>query len=397
MTKALQSLFPGALVFALAAIALAVPGWSAIAARQAATYGLVVYGAGLALAWVFYRSRVFILLACLGLADVALRNAPDRDDLTMAFGTALIALIAVLALSRDRGILSRGGVMQFALAGGVVAGAAVMFGEPERVQRFAAPLILSLDLVGWPGMPRVTLVVAVAALVAVTYGFYRWRGPVDRGLVWCLLLLLVAIHPEIGAEGSALFLLATGLTLTLSVVETSYVLAYRDDLTDLPGRRALMQYLDGIAGTYTVAMVDVDHFKKFNDKHGHDVGDQVLRMVASRLARAPGGGKAYRYGGEEFTLLYPGRTCDQAEPYLEAVRASVEKATFALRSWRRPIQAPDEPRDLTDTRKARTLSVTVSIGMADTSGRDDSSEDLLKRADEALYRAKAAGRNRIES
>ena len=77
-----------------------------------------------------------------------------------------------------------------------------------------------------------------------------------------------------------------------------------------------MQYLDGIKGLYTIAMVDVDHFKTFNDKHGHDVGDQVLQLVASRLARSPGGGRAYRYGGEEFTLIFPGRTREQALPHL---------------------------------------------------------------------------------
>jgi diguanylate cyclase (GGDEF)-like protein len=173
-------------------------------------------------------------------------------------------------------------------------------------------------------------------------------------------------------------------------------MAYRDDLTGLPGRRALTQYLDGIAGTYTIAMVDVDHFKKFNDRHGHDVGDQVLRIVASCLARAPGGGKAYRYGGEEFTLLYPGRTREEALPHLEKVRASIEGARFTLRSWKRPRKKPrGSPAAKAKSRKARTLSVTVSIGMADTTVSDATPESILKNADQALYRAKKRGRNRV--
>jgi GGDEF domain-containing protein len=171
-----------------------------------------------------------------------------------------------------------------------------------------------------------------------------------------------------------------------------------------------MQYLDGVSGTYTIAMVDVDHFKKFNDKHGHDVGDQVLKLVASRLAKAPGGGKAYRYGGEEFTILYPGRTCEEARPYLEAVRESVERARFALRSWRRPRRKPDDPATKKEKKernaaseaptgeaKSKTLSVTVSLGMADSSGDDDAAQVVLKRADQALYRAKKKGRNQLST
>ena len=94
-----------------------------------------------------------------------------------------------------------------------------------------------------------------------------------------------------------------------------------------------MQYLDGIKGIYTIAMVDVDHFTKFNDKHGHDVGDQVLKLVASQRAKASGGGKAYRYGGEEFTILYPGKITDEAWGHAEAVREAVAGATFSLRGW----------------------------------------------------------------
>jgi PleD family two-component response regulator len=156
-----------------------------------------------------------------------------------------------------------------------------------------------------------------------------------------------------------------------------------------------MHDLGAIGGAYTLAMVDVDHFKRFNDTHGHDVGDQVLKLVAKHLAGTPGGGKAYRYGGEEFTLVYPGRVADEAFPHVEAVRAAVEKAGFSLRAWNRPRAKPPEGRRRKKGKRAKKLSVTISAGLADSGGKGAEPEAVLKRADEALYRAKGAGRNRV--
>jgi GGDEF domain-containing protein len=149
-------------------------------------------------------------------------------------------------------------------------------------------------------------------------------------------------------------------------------------------------------GTYTVAMVDVDHFKKFNDKYGHDVGDQVLKLVATRLADGPGGGRAYRYGGEEFTLVYPGRAKDEALSLADAVRAAVDKAGFSLRAWNRPRKRPTGAKSKRKrTKTPKKLSVTVSVGLADSSAKGSEPETVLKRADEALYQAKRGGRNRV--
>jgi diguanylate cyclase (GGDEF)-like protein len=249
-------------------------------------------------------------------------------------------------------------------------------------------------------VPQATLAVAFVSIVAAAYGAYRWRGPVERALLWSELLLLAAVYPTVGEAEASFMLMAVGLLLSVSVLETSYFMAYRDELTGLPARRALVHDLDQIGGTYTIAMVDVDHFKQFNDKHGHDVGDQVLQLVASRLAAAKGGGKAFRYGGEEFTLLYPGKSRDDALPHAEAVRAAVEAASFSLRAWNRPRKKPEgakakNKKEKAKKRKTKKLSVTVSIGLADSSGKDASSEAVLKKADKALYRAKQDGRNRV--
>jgi GGDEF domain-containing protein len=172
-------------------------------------------------------------------------------------------------------------------------------------------------------------------------------------------------------------------------------MAFRDDLTGIPSRRALNECLHGIGRRYTVAMLDVDHFKRFNDTYGHDVGDQVLKMVARKILAVGGGGKAYRYGGEEFTVLFPGKKAAEALPHLEAVRQSIESYRLAIRSYDRP----KDPRQGESKRGSKgdttEVSVTISIGVAEAGEDQKSTAEVMKAADKALYRAKSKGRNQV--
>ncbi len=360
-------------------------------------YRLLVYGAGLALALAFHRSRVFIALGGVLLVDFMSRDTTSGPETLFALGSLLVALLGLLAIARDRGVLSTGGLLQ--LLGASVAGsipAALILRQPENAVALARLGIEPDWILGWLGLPPIALLVASPALLAAGYGVYRWEGAVERSLVWSQIFMLIAMHPSLTAYAS-LYVVGTGLILTLSVLETSYSMAYGDELTGLPGRRSLIRDLDAVGGTYTLAMVDVDYFKKFNDKHGHDVGDQVLKLVATCLAKTPGGAKAYRYGGEEFTLLFRGRTSEEALPHLEETRSAVEEARFAFRAWNRPKAKPEKgnPQKRGKSKRPRKLSVTVSMGVADSTSGDSSPDDVLKKADQALYRAKKKGRNRI--
>jgi diguanylate cyclase (GGDEF)-like protein len=140
-------------------------------------------------------------------------------------------------------------------------------------------------------------------------------------------------------------------------------------------------------------MVDVDHFKQFNDRYGHDVGDQVLRMVASKLDRVSGGGKAFRYGGEEFAVVFPGQSAKDVMPHLDSLRREVQASCFVLRGADRPKKKPDTPKAQSGPRKA--VLVTVSIGVAEREEPKRKPDQVIKAADQALYRAKDAGRNRV--
>ena len=197
------------------------------------------------------------------------------------------------------------------------------------------------------------------------------------------------------------------------MVETSYLLAYHDELTTLPSRRAFHDALLRLEPPYSIAMVDIDHFKRCNDTYGHDTGDQVLRLVASRLARVSGGGQAYRCGGEEFAILFPGKTTADVLEHLEKLRADIEASKLRLRGpdRRQESRGPDRRnqrargrtqtghaiRQLSRHTTSQEISVTASIGVATSRREEPSAEEVIRAADKALYRAKAAGRNRIET
>ena len=200
-------------------------------------------------------------------------------------------------------------------------------------------------------------------------------------------------EPSLSDSGFQVLCLIATLPSLASVIEHSFRLAYIDELTEIPGRRALVESMQDPSQVFTLAMLDVDHFKKFNDTHGHEVGDHVLRMVAARLSTVGVGGTAYRYGGEEFTVVFPGKTSDEVGPELERLRALVEASPLVLRGADRPKKKPKNPKR-SRKKNQPSVSVTISIGCA-TRRREEHWEKVMKRADQALYQAKEEGRNRV--
>ncbi|MFS2161776.1 GGDEF domain-containing protein [Pseudomonas sp. Pseusp122] len=184
------------------------------------------------------------------------------------------------------------------------------------------------------------------------------------------------------------------LMIAAAVAHEAYQMAFRDELTGLPGRRALNERMQRLGRNYVLAMGDVDHFKKFNDTHGHDVGDQVLRLVASKLAKITnGGGRAYRYGGEEFAIVFAGKSVEECLPHLEVIRESIANYSIQLRNPDSRPQDDQQGRQKRGGAGASAVSVTVSIGVAERLPEHRTPDEVLKAADQALYSAKGAGRN----
>jgi diguanylate cyclase (GGDEF)-like protein len=236
--------------------------------------------------------------------------------------------------------------------------------------------------------------VAAAARLRPTIPATEIR-PLDIGQVGALLAFFIACEwvDRPGAFGA--FVTASGAILLVSLLQESHRLAFSDELTGLPSRRALEERLYGLGPVYAIAMLDVDHFKNFNDIHGHDIGDQVLRLVSTRLAQAAGGGTAYRYGGEEFCILFPEIRLAEALPYVEKICADIAAYRMAVRRKDRP-KDPEAGIRLRHLRSPdKTLSVTVSIGVAEPDDLRSTPAEVLRAADQALYRAKEAGRNQV--
>jgi two-component system cell cycle response regulator len=167
-------------------------------------------------------------------------------------------------------------------------------------------------------------------------------------------------------------------------VQLSLEMAITDQLTGLHNRRYMARHLDtlmknaGDAKPISFLIMDIDYFKSVNDTYGHDVGDEVLREFASRVsANVRGIDLACRYGGEEFVVVMPDTDTGFAYTVAERLRQSVETVPFAI------------------SRAPHKLNVTASFGIASSTGGKDNSESLLHRADQALYRAKREGRNRV--
>ena len=383
-------------------------------------FAVLIIGTAIAL-W-FNRGRAFIALISLLVAFIAYRisfgfgqdDFPVRAVLTIAAIFVPANILFVLLLP-ERGIvyfrnyrwLLLGVVEVLITAWIATAGHTALSGTAWHA---------ALDhwLLRAEPTPLLGRLFLAAAFTVALIRAWRQRAPLDVAMAGALVAFFIACEWANLTVVYGVFVFAAGAMLLLAVLQESHRMAFHDELTSLPSRRALQEKLVALGPSYTIAMVDVDHFKKFNDTHGHEIGDQVLKMVGARLAEIDGGGKAFRYGGEEFAVLFPDKKVEEALASLETLRQSIEGYKMAVRTEQ---QRRSEARQNNDRRtktksafsldhveapplrsnRAEMLSVTVSIGAAQRTDLLDSPDIVIRAADEALYRAKGAGRNRVST
>jgi diguanylate cyclase (GGDEF)-like protein len=380
-------------VVGAAALALAVPATRVLLTDTLPASAWVIFAAGAALAWRFKQSQLVLALVAMSLATLAVLVWPPRSAPRDAVAIVLPLHLAALAWLPERprhAARARLRLVVLGMEAAIVAVLALPVLAPVG-EALAAVAVRAVDArVGALAQPGVAA--CALALGAVAARLLRAPKPDDAGLWWALVAsagALAASEARLAVAGLAV----AGLALLVAVAETSHGMAYGDELTGLPARRALESELRQLGERYAIAMVDVDHFKKFNDEHGHPAGDQMLRMVAANLARVGGGGRPFRYGGEEFAILFPGRTVEEALPHLQTVRNAIESAPFVVRAADRPRQRPTPSRRAGAGR--RRVGVTVSIGVAAPTRARRAPRAVLDAADAALYRAKSGGRNRV--
>jgi diguanylate cyclase (GGDEF)-like protein len=458
-SKTLKSLvLPGGILL-LAASAVFRGTFGPIPTTATNFYYFAVFAAGLLLAWRFHSSRLLFCFLTLLLAHRALEFF--SASWIMVAGPGRIALAAI-AFLLPMNFIAFSVFREWGLAvPALVPRLGLLFFESVFVAIICRPGETTAPAFLRPGffgsvlgtrLPTLALLAFAAAFVVLLLRFLLQGKPTESGMLWSLAAAFLSLQAGgVGPIATAYWATA-GLILASSIIENSYLLAYHDELTTLPARRAFNDALLSLEDPYAVAVVDIDHFKKFNDTYGHETGDQVLRLVAAKLAGVTGGGRAYRVGGEEFNILFPGKSVRDVLPHLELLRSEIEASAFQVRGRqerRRQTGSPQPrhqngqiedgsapngqrgredgrqdlpvrdrrsgdrragtPRSPAARRKARSpraslaetadrpLSVTVSIGVAQPEEKAQAPEQVIQAADKALYSAKQSGRNRVES
>ncbi|MBT3175728.1 MAG: GGDEF domain-containing protein [Desulfobacula sp.] len=303
--------------------------------------------------------------------------------------------IALISFYSERGIATFIGLARFSFIGLQVVVLIWLIGSKNPEWIHIINMILFPELkVELLFFSQTALLSILISLFVVSLSYLYRANPFRSAIITSMILVFYAITFPVEEMVSIAILFSFVMLLPLfTLVSESYRMAYLDELTNLPGRRALNETLNKLGSKYCIAMLDVDLFKKFNDTYGHDAGDDVLRLLCNKLKAVSGGGKSFRYGGEEFTVVFPGITAPEAKLHLELLRENIANNRFMLRKQERRTTGKKN----STKKNNREVKVTISIGYAERSEKAKTPDKVLKQADKALYRAKGNGRNCVSN
>ena len=352
----------------------------------------------------FKRGRIALAACHLGITAYLLLDATsaglNRPDAYVLFTLTSLAIPLIqcwLLIQRDTSPLCRRGIIKLVVTLIPSVILLALWSSPGRLGAWMPDLHPALlETLGEHSLLNRGSAWLCAPVLALSLLLTLTRRTADEiALFGSLLAQMLAVSTLNQPHLSTQLLIMAPTLLIIAVISHIYAMAFVDTLTGVPARRALEHKLAGLGRQYGIAMLDIDHFKKFNDTYGHDVGDQVLRMVATQLRKVQAGGSLFRYGGEEFTIVFGGRREEEVVSALDEIRQCIEGYPMRVRAPQRPRsdqKGKQARRDRAqDTEQVR---VTISIGVAWREA-DERPEFVIKRADKALYKAKGAGRNRV--
>ncbi len=354
----------------------------------------VIFGLGITLSIRFNRGRVFLIILLLILSQLFLNRYSELSINITNYSQVLYPLMCLLiplniitfAHLKERGLFSLWGKVRITLILiELFCIYKIAVSNNSSIQKVLNYKFINLPLEKTI-MNQTALLIFILTLIFFIIKAYVKNSVFEVRLVGVIISVFTALLFVNDKISFSIFLSAAGLMLIISIIEDSYSMAYLDELTGIPSRRALRENLMKLGNKYVIAMVDIDFFKKFNDKYGHDVGDDVLKLVASNLVQVTGGGKAFRYGGEEFTILFPGKSINDVIPHLESLREQVSKSGYTKK-------ASKDQKSKSKRGNSSQLFVTISMGVCEKNSKYKDSNDVIKGADKALYRAKKKGRN----
>lgn len=356
---------------------------------------------GMVLSWVFHHSREFHILLLSGstywlIQNTSLVENGNNINIYLLYGLVCVLLpinITAISLLSERGIINFHGLKRLAV---LVLQAMFVYWLSQADIRQLGLLFefkfIELAFIKQNTIPHVAQVIFALCLAYLLIKTFLQPGLLLAARSSVLISLWLSLNVFNESYTAILWFSIIGITLLAAMVLNSKQLAYLDELTNLPSRRALKQYLATLGKHYSIAMVDIDHFKKINDKYGHDIGDQVLRRLASYLRKVQGGGRAFRYGGEEFTIVFAGKDLDESFLFTDHLREVIANNPFIIRNNKRPKQRPEKPVKIPPIKE---IKVTISVGIAQRSDLLLTTDEVIKVADDNLYKAKRKGRNQV--
>ena len=259
----------------------------------------------------------------------------------------------------------------------------------------------------WPELHQIWLPRSDAPTILSTEGFYLFVG----AILFCLLVFFIkreSTRAAVFFAGtfsfvtlnwlqvpmiSTVMMLCAGISLFIGAISSMLSMLYSDELTGLSNRKALNREMERLKPGDILAMADIDKFKLLNDTHGHDTGDEVLRLVAAFMSEVGERGKAYRYGGEEFSFVFRKREVSKVVDALQAVRKKIASYPIVMRNRsKRPKNNTSGASYRKKSSPGKNIKTSISMGVV-VLHEEESPVDALKRADAQLYRAKESGRN----